>query len=297
MSISPLKERLLSPRALFSIEFFPPKSDAAAAQLLCVAKELTAYVPDFASITYGAGGSSRTRTLKYAHKLSENCGYTVLPHLTCVGHSVGELEEIIEEFREAGLSQIMALRGDPPSGETDFKPHQNGLSHANELVQLIRKVHPECTIGVAGYPETHSEAPSAEIDLIHLKRKVDNGADFITTQLFFDNAVYFDFVKRARQAGITVPIIPGLMCANSLKQAKRFCKMGGTSLPAEFEARLLAASKNSGASKPIGIEWMHAQALELLERGAPGLHLYILNQAGPAVALMKKLHAAGFYQR
>ena len=184
MSISPLKERLESPSALFSIEFFPPKSDAAATQLLSVAKELTAYVPDFASITYGAGGSSRTRTLKYAHKLKENCGYTVLPHLTCVGHSIKELEEIIEEFREAGLSQIMALRGDPPSGETDFKPHPNGLSHANELVQLIRKVYPECTIGVAGYPETHAEAPSAEVDLLHLKRKVDNGADLLPHSYF-----------------------------------------------------------------------------------------------------------------
>ncbi|MEC7274352.1 MAG: methylenetetrahydrofolate reductase [NAD(P)H], partial [Verrucomicrobiota bacterium] len=291
MSISPLKERLLTPSALFSVEFFPPKSNSAAEQLLCVAKDLMAYMPDFVSITYGAGGSSRTQTLKYAKKLRENYGYTVLPHLTCVGHSREELKEIIEEFREAGLSQIMALRGDPQSSEKDFKPHQDGLSHANELVQLTRKVHPECTIGVAGYPEKHAEAPSAHVDLLHLKQKVDNGADFITTQLFFDNAVYFDFVERARQAGITVPIIPGLMCANSLKQAKRFCKMGGTSLPAKFEARLLAASENSGASKPIGIDWMHTQALELLERGAPGLHLYILNQAGPAVALMKKLHA------
>ena len=297
MRILPLKERLLSPSPLFSIEFFPPKSDAAATQLLCVAKELMTYMPDFASITYGAGGSSRTRTLKYAHKLRKNYGYTVLPHLTCVGHSREELKGIIEEFREAGLSQIMALRGDPPSGETDFTPHRDGLSHANELVQLTRKVHPECTIGVAGYPEMHAEAPSAEVDLLHLKRKVDSGADFITTQLFFDNAVYFDFVDRAREAGITVPIIPGLMCAKSLKQAKRFCKMGGTSLPAEFEARLLAASESSGSSKPIGIDWMYAQALELLERGAPGLHFYILNQAGPAVALMKKLHAAGFYQK
>ena len=183
-------------------------------------------MPDFASITYGAGGSSRARTLIYAQKLRKNYGYTVLPHLTCVGHSREELKVIIEEFREAGLSQIMALRGDPPSGEKDFKPYQNGLSYANELVQLIRKVHPQCTIGVAGYPETHSEASSAEVDLLHLKRKVDNGADFITTQLFFDNAVYFEFVKRAREEGITVPIIPGLMCANSLKQAKWFCKMG-----------------------------------------------------------------------
>lgn len=297
MIISPLKERLLSTSSLFSIEFFPPKSDEATSQLLCVARELMNFMPDFASITYGAGGSSRTRTLKYAQKLRENYGYTVLPHLTCVGHSREELKLIVEEFIEAGISQIMALRGDPPSEEKDFMPYQDRLNHASELVQLIRKLHPECTIGVAGYPETHAEAPSAKVDMIHLKRKVDSGADFITTQLFFDNAVYFDFVERARQAGITVPIIPGLMCANSLTQARRFCKMGGTSLPAEFEARLIEASENSGVSKPIGIDWMHAQALELLERGAPGLHLYILNQAEPAVELMNKLHTAGYYQK
>ena len=291
-----LKQRLCSDEPLFSIEFFPPKSDTSAYQLLHTAKELMAYSPDFASITYGAGGSTRSRTLKYARHLREDYGYNVMPHLTCVGHSRDELCEIIAEFRKAGLGQIMALRGDPPKGETDFKPHPDGLHYANELVQLINETYPECTIGVAGYPEMHPEAPSPELDLLNLKRKVDTGAHFVTTQLFFDNAKYFEFVERARNAKIEVPILPGLMCATSREQALRFCQMCGTSMPAELDAQLAAAGDDKKAIEAVGIEWVYHQARELLERGAPGIHLYIFNRKGPAVILMEKLRAAGFYK-
>ncbi len=292
-----LQSRLNSPEPIFSIEFFPPKSDSAAEQLLRTAKELKAYAPDFASITYGAGGSTRSRTLKYARHLHEDYGYAVMPHLTCVGHSRDELRGIIAEFREAGLGQIMALRGDPPKGETNFTPHPDGLHYANELVHLIQETYPECTIGVAGYPEKHPEAPSADIDLLNLKRKVDTGGHFITTQLFFDNSKYFDFVERARQAKIDVPVLPGLMCATSREQAIRFCEMCGTSIPSELDEQLLAAGNNSAAVEAVGIDWVYAQARELLERGAPGIHLYILNRKGPAVELMNRLQAAGFYKR
>ncbi len=291
-----LQQRLRSGDPLFSIEFFPPKSDATAEQLLHTAKELKAYSPDFASITYGAGGSTRSRTLKYARHLREDYGYNVMPHLTCVGHSRDELRGIITEFRAAGLGQIMALRGDPPKGEANFKPHPDGLNHANELVQLIRKTYPECTIGVAGYPETHPEAPSPDIDLLNLKRKVDTGADFVTTQLFFDNNKYFKFVEQARRAKIEVPILPGLMCVTSREQALRFCEMCGTSMPAELDAQLTAAGNDKQAIEAVGIDWVYRQARELLERGAPGIHLYILNRKGPAVILMEKLKAAGFYK-
>ena len=297
MSEISLQNRLHSSEPLFSIEFFPPKSDASAEQLLHTASELKPYALDFASITYGAGGSTRSRTLKYARHLREDYGYTVMPHLTCVGHSRDELRGIIAEFREAGLGQIMALRGDPPKGETDFTPHPDGLHYANELVQLIREIYPECTIGVAGYPETHPEAPSTDIDLLNLKRKVDTGAHFVTTQLFFDNAKYFDFVERARDAKIEVPVLPGLMCVTSREQAIRFCQMCGTSMPTELDAQLQAAGDDSTAIEAVGIEWVYTQARELLERGAPGIHLYILNREGPAVALMSKLQAAGFYNR
>jgi methylenetetrahydrofolate reductase (NADPH) len=291
-----IKQRLEATAPLFSIEFFPPKSDASAEQLLRTAKRLSAYSPDFASITYGAGGSTRSRTLKYARSLQEDYGYNVMPHLTCVGHSRDELKHIIAEFKQAGLSQIMALRGDPPKGESDFTPHADGLSYANELVHLIAEVYPECVLGVAGYPEKHPEATSPELDLLNLKRKVDAGAHFVTTQLFFDNQSYFNFVDNCRRAGITIPVLPGLMSITSREQAIRFCAMCGTAIPAELDAKLLAAGDDKAAVEAAGIEWTYQQARELLEKGAPGLHLYIMNRAQPAVELMDKLQAAGFYK-
>lgn len=291
-----IKQRLATNDPLFSVEFFPPKSDATAQQLLHTAERIQAYCPDFVSITYGAGGSTRSRTLNYARKLHEDYGYAVMPHLTCVGHSREELKQTIAEFKSAGLKQIMALRGDPPKGETNFTPHPDGLRYANELVQLIREVYPECDLGVAGYPEKHPEAPSLEIDLLNLKRKVDAGATFVTTQLFFDNNAYFEFVDNCRGAGITVPILPGLMSVTSYKQALRFCEMCGTSIPTALNEQLIAAGDDKAAVEAIGIEWSYQQAHELLKRGAPGIHLYILNRSGPAIALMKKLQHAGFYK-
>ncbi len=291
-----IKQRLAANDPLFSVEFFPPKSDATAQQLLHTAECIKAYCPDFVSITYGAGGSTRSRTLNYARKLHEDYGYAVMPHLTCVGHSREELKQTIAEFKTAGLKQIMALRGDPPKGETNFTPHPDGLRYANELVQLIREVYPECDLGVAGYPEKHPEAPSLEIDLLNLKRKVDAGATFVTTQLFFDNSAYFEFVDNCRRAGITVPVLPGLMSVTSYQQALRFCEMCGTSIPMALNEQLIAAGDNKAAVEAIGIEWSYQQAHELLKRGAPGIHLYILNRSGPAIALMKKLQHAGFYK-
>ncbi|MGC6424769.1 MAG: methylenetetrahydrofolate reductase [NAD(P)H] [Lentimonas sp.] len=296
MANLPIKHRLADSSPIFSIEFFPPKSDAAAEQLLRTAEHLRVYSPDFASITYGAGGSTRSRTLKYARSLSEDYGYNVMPHLTCVGHSKEELKQIITEFKDAGLSQIMALRGDPPKGETDFTPHPEGLAHANELVGLISEVYPECVLGVAGYPEKHPEAPSPELDLFNLKRKVDAGADFITTQLFFDNRFYFEFVKNCERAGISVPILPGLMSITSHEQAIRFCEMCGTSIPEKLDTQLAAAGKDEDAVEAIGIEWTFQQAKDLLEKGAPGLHLYIMNRAKPASKLMSKLQEVDFYK-
>ena len=291
-----LQQRLEAPHPLFSVEFFPPKTDDSAQQLLHTAARLQQYHPDFVSITYGAGGSTRNRTLNYARKLREDYGYAVMPHLTCVGHSKDELKQTIADFKAAGLQQIMALRGDPPKGESNFTPHPDGLRYANELVHLIGEVYPDCALGVAGYPEKHPEAASAAIDLHNLKRKVDAGATFVTTQLFFDNAVYFEFVDNCREAGIQVPILPGLMSISSRKQAQRFCEMCGTRIPAELDAQLLAAGDDKAAIEAIGVEWSYHQALELLEKGAPGIHLYILNRDGPAIALMQKLQAAGFYK-
>ncbi|MFO8026361.1 MAG: methylenetetrahydrofolate reductase [NAD(P)H] [Opitutales bacterium] len=289
-------ERRLSQEPVFSIEFFPPKSDAAAQQMLTTARELQHCRPDFVSITYGAGGSTRSRTLKYARSLHEDYGYEVMPHLTCVGHSKAELREIITQFKDSGLNQIMALRGDPPKGEDNFQPHPDGLRYANELVELIREVHPACTIGVAGYPEKHPQADSPEVDLRNLKRKVDAGSDFITTQLFFENETYFDFVARCREADIQVPILPGLFCIHSIAQARRFCALCEATIPEALERQLVDAGEDKAKAEALSTEWTLRQARDLLEKGAPGIHLYILNRSGPAKAIMNALQSAGIYK-
>jgi methylenetetrahydrofolate reductase (NADPH) len=284
-------------RARISVEFFPPKSEKAAEQLLDAAKELRLINPDFASITYGAGGSTRSRTLEYAQRLQNELGYTIMPHLTCVGHSRDELQSIVAAFKNAGLSQIMALRGDPPQDANDFTPHPDGLSYANELVSLIRQCYPECTLAVAGYPEKHPQAPDLDTDLQNLKRKVDAGANFITTQLFFDNRVYFNFVDRCRAIGIEVPILPGLLTITSHQQAKRFCAMCDAVLPEALDQKLVAAGDDPSAVAKVGLDWIHQQASELLQKGAPGLHLYLLNRADMALQLIERLKTEGLLKQ
>ena len=290
-----MKQRLATGNPLFSVEFFPPKSDAAAQQLLETAGKIQTYNPDFVSITYGAGGSTRSRTLSYARKLQEDYGYRVMPHLTCVGHSRDELKQIINEFKDAGIQQIMALRGDPPKNQANFTPHPDGLSYANQLVELIHEVYPECEIGVAGYPEKHPEAPSLEADLMHLKRKVDAGATFITTQLFFDNRIYLDFVKMCRDIDITVPILPGIMAVKSRRQILRFCEMCHTSIPERLNEQLTKAGEDNDAVEAVGAQWYYEQTRDLLKKDVPGIHLYILNCANSTISLMKKLKADGLY--
>ncbi len=295
MNIESLNTRFAAENPIFSVEFFPPKTDDVAEAMLKTASRIRRFNPDFVSITYGAGGGTRDRTLRYAQRLKEEFGFTVMPHLTCVGHSRDELKEIIDEFRSSGLRQIMALRGDPPKGQKDFKPHPDGLSYANELVDMIREIFPECALGVAGYPEKHPEAPSDDVDLVNLKRKVDAGAHFITTQLFFENALYYRFVQNCQQGGITIPVLPGLMSITSRDQAKRFCDMCGATIPEALDEQLLAAGDDKDEVERIGVEWTYNQATELLEKGAPGLHLYILNKARPAIRLLERLQADGFY--
>lgn len=277
-----------------SIEFSPPRSEEAGRQILKTAALLKERIsPDFVSITYGAGGSTRERTEEYASILRNEYGFDVVAHLTCVGASKDEIRAILREYHAAGLRNIMALRGDPPKGQSDFRPHPEGCAYANELVELIRISEPDFCIGVAGYPETHPQAPSQEADLINLKRKVDAGASFITTQLFFDNSYFFDFVNRCRAIGITVPIIPGLMPALSHEQVIRFGSMNGSSVPAELAARLAAVEGDAEAARKVGIDWACQQAKELLERGADALHLYIMNRSESALAMVDRLVEEG----
>ena len=276
-------------RPTVSVEFYPPKTEEGARQMLETAEALKPYGIDFASITYGAGGSTRERTIDYGAQLGQR-GYRVMPHLTCVGHSRAELRAILERFRDAGFRAIMTLRGDPPKGETTFIPHPDGLAHASELVKFIREeTGNHFTLGVAGYPEKHPESPDSEVDLQWLAHKVKQGADFVTTQLFFENADYFKFLERCRQAGISVPVVPGIMPPLSLAQAKKFQTFCGAQLPAELEARLAACEGDDAASQAAGVDWAFEQVQGLLKGGAPGFHLYILNRSESALALLGRL--------
>ncbi len=207
----------------------------------------------------------------------------VMPHLTCVGSDQEELIQIIDEIYNRGYRNIMALRGDPPAGESNFLPAENGLAYARELVALIRDKYPDICCGVAGYPETHPEAVSVDDDIIRLKEKLDAGAAFVTTQLFLDNQQYFDFVNKCRKAGITKPIIPGLMAALSLEQVDRMMALSKASFPKKLAEALEKAGGQGPAAQRAGIEWMVRQIDELMEWGVPGVHLYILNRARTAL--------------
>jgi methylenetetrahydrofolate reductase (NADPH) len=287
----PIAELFARGRPLRSLEFFPPKDDTGVAALRGAAEALRRMAPDFVSVTYGAGGTTRDRTAQVSALLKGDFGFTVMPHLTCVGHTRGELEALADQIHAQGFRNIMTLRGDPPKGATSFPVLPDGFRHAAELVALLKRRHPDFCLGVAGYPEKHPEAPSLEADLTHLKRKVDAGADFITTQLFFDNAVYYRFVERCRAEGITVPIVPGIMPVLSLKQIQRFTQLCGSTLPAQLTARLEVAADNADVVEMVGIDWALHQIRGLLANGAPGYHLYILNRARGALALSAGLAA------
>ena len=287
----PISELLASGRVLRSLEFFPPKDDAGVEALRATAGALRRIQPDFVSVTYGAGGTTRDRTAQGSALLRAEFGFTVMPHLTCVGHSRAELNALADRIHAGGFRNIMTLRGDPPKGATEFQPAPDGLRHASELAALLKARHADFCLGVAGYPEKHPEAPSLEADLGHLRRKVDAGAAFITTQLFFDNDVFHRFVEKCRAAGIQVPIVPGIMPVLSLKQIQRFTQMCGASLPARLTARLEAAADNAEVMETIGIDWALNQIRGLVDAGAPGYHLYILNRAKGALTLAAGLAA------
>ena len=287
----PISELFTEHRPLRSLEFFPPKDDAGVEALRVSADTLRRINPHFVSVTYGAGGSTRERTAQVSEILKRDFGFTVMPHLTCVGHTRTELADVADRIHAAGFRNIMALRGDPPKGEATFTPSPDGLRYAADLVAVLKTRHPDFCLGVGGYPEKHPEAASLDADLDHLKAKVDAGADFITTQLFFDNAVYYRFVENCRARGINVPIVPGIMPVLSLKQIQRFTTMCGATLPAKLVTRLEAAADHADVVETLGIDWALTQIRDLLAQGAPGYHVYILNRAKSALALSAGLAA------
>ena len=262
----------------FLLSSFPPKTAQDAEALFTRARELQPLGPTFISVTYGAGGSTRQQTMDLVCRFQQELGLVAMAHLTCVGHSQAELREILTELKHRGIKNVMCLRGDPPRGQDSFVPTPDGFRYAHELVQLARSVDDFC-IGVAGYPEAHPESPDKHLDLQHLKTKVDSGADFVTTQLFFDNKDYFDFVGRARRLGIQQRLIPGLMPITNYQQIKRFTQMCGATIPAVLQARLEPVADDPQAVVEIGIDWAWRQCEELLASGAPGIHFYTMNRS------------------
>lgn len=275
-------------RQIFSFEFFPPKSDKGFDQLFQTIENLKSWDPGYVSVTYGAGGSTRSKTLELVGRIKGQIGLEGMAHLTCVGHTADEIRGILDILEEKGINNVLALRGDPPQGEDKFVKTENGFGYGNELVAFIRKNYSFC-LGVAGYPEGHVECPDKTADMENLKRKVDAGADFIVTQLFFDNRFFIEFVERARAMGITIPIIPGIMPIINAQQTKRFTKMCGASIPSELLARLEKYQEDTLAIEEIGVEHATRQCEELLKTGVPGIHFYTLNKSKATLNILQNL--------
>lgn len=271
-----------------SFEFFPPKTPEDVELLFDRMRELRGLGPSFISVTYGAGGSTRRNTIDIVCRMQEELGIVAVAHLTCVGHSQAELREVLRELQERGVENLMCLRGDPPQGQTTFVPTPDGFAQAAQLVTLARTLD-DFSIGVAGYPEPHPECGDKALDLQHLKEKVDCGADFVTTQLFFDNRDYFDFCRRARDIGIKTRIIPGIWPITNYKQIVRVAKMCGATIPDVLHRRLESVAEDPQAVFEVGVEWSWRQCEELLAGGAPGIHFYTLNRSLATQRIFERL--------
>ena len=280
---------LAGPQPVFSFEFFPPKTDAGREALMQTIDELKPLDPAYVSVTYGAMGSNRGQVIEIVSEIKNRIGIEAMAHLTCVGHTREELASVLDELAAVGIENVLALRGDPPPG-ADFEATRGGFAHASDLAALIRKRGGFC-IGGAAYPEVHPDAPDAETDLHHLETKVASGVDFLVSQLFFDNRDYFDFLTRVREAGIEVPVLPGLMPVTNLGQVKRFTEMCGAALPAELLGALEAAGDDEAAVLEIGVEHGLQQCRDLLRGGAPGVHFYTLNKSASTREILTRLRA------
>jgi methylenetetrahydrofolate reductase (NADPH) len=286
-----IDEILEERRPVFSFEFFPPKTDEGQENLWQAAQVLKHEEPAFVSVTYGAGGSTRDRTIAIVKRIKQELGMEAMAHFTCVGATAQELRGVLDEMRDAGIENVLALRGDPPRGETEWTATPGGLSYSTELISMIASEY-DFTIGAACFPEVHPAAVDAESDIRFLKEKVEAGARFLITQLFFDNELYFDFVARAQAAGIDVPIIPGVMPITNFGQIKRFTEMCGATIPPHLECELAARQDDPDAVRDLGVAFATLQCSELLARGAPGIHFYVLNRAPVARSVLAALRAA-----
>ena len=281
-------------RPAFSFEFFPPRSEEAAAQLERTIADLRSLEPSFVSVTYGAGGSTREKTIDIVSRIRRDTGIEAMAHLTCAGSTREELAAVLRRLADAGVENILALRGDPPKGQTAFQAVDGGFSYASEPVRFIRRNYGDhFTVGGAAYPEKHIECGNPAVDLMNLKRKIAEGVDFLITQLFFDNRRYFEFVERARRNGVTVPIVPGIMPITNASQVERFTVACGASLPFDLAEELDRRRNDSAAVLQLGIDHAVQQCVELLKGGAPGIHFYTLNRSHATAEIFGTLRDMG----
>ena len=287
-----ISERLKSEQPCYSFEFYPPKDDLALDALYQTIAELSQLQPGFVSVTYGAGGQTRERTLDIVARVKRVFGLEAMAHLTCAGHSRDELARILDTIEGDGLENVLALRGDPPPGQR-FEPVAGGFAHASDLVAFIRARGHRFCVGGACYPESHLETTTRDLDLDNLKRKVDAGTDFLICQLFFDNAFYFDFVERARKAGIAVPIVPGIMPVTSLEQVDRFTRMCGATVPMRLRLQL-ERCKDAASIQALGVAHATVQCMELLNRSVRAIHFFTLNRSPASRLIVSALRGALF---
>ena len=281
---------------VFSFEFFPPKTEEGERNLYAALGELEGLEPAFVSVTYGAGGSTRDKTIEIVRRIKHEFGLEAMAHFTCVDATVGELRATLDRMAEVGVDNVLALRGDPPQGAQEWTRTEGGLEYSHELVALIREDYP-FSIGAACFPETHIHATSAEDDLRHLKAKVDAGAQFLITQLFFDNDRYFDFVDRARAIGIEVPIVPGIWPIVNVAQIERVTELSAASMPEGLTRELHARADEPEAVLDFGVAYATLQCAELLAGGAPGLHFYTLNRSPATRAILSALRLTRPWER
>ena len=288
-----IKEAYANGRFGLSFELFPPKTPESETLMWRTVEELMAFEPSMITCTYGAGGSTRGTTLDVIEGVRSRHNLPVASHLTCVGSSIDELRGYLSEARDRGVAAIVALRGDPPKGETEFRQAAGGLRYASELVALIRREFPEFGILVAGYPETHQEAVSPEADLENLRRKCDAGGDVVVTQLFYDNADFFRFRERCAAIGITAPIVPGVMPVTNYAQIRRIATLCKARLPAEFTRAFEAAGDDEAAQFEAGVDFAARQVQELIAGGVPGIHFYVLNRSSATASVLKQVGHGG----
>lgn len=285
---TPSLSELFKTKRVLSFELFPPKTEKGEAALYRHVEALLKFAPDFFTCTYGAGGSTQQKTLEILDHVKQKFNIPVVSHLTCVGSTVDQLREYLRKAESQSVDSIMALRGDPPKGEEKFVAPEGGLAYANELVNLISSEFKNFGVMVAGYPEKHLEAPSLDVDLDNLKRKVDAGADAIVTQLFYDNADFYRFRDLCDAKGITTPLVPGLLPVTNLSQIQRITTMCGAKLPAEFVAALERDSSDAAQFK-AGVAQGVAQTQDLVANDVAGLHYYVLNKSNATSQILEQV--------